>query len=141
MSDETTKTEETVEETPEVPEAEEEQPVEVEEETSEIEPELAELFNVETNGVTDLSDKLSLKPVADLTKAMGINERIFTINELFDGNREEFENIMLALNGLNNFDEAKDVLIRSVAGKYRWHSDTRFKKARNFIKLVQRRYN
>ena len=101
--------------------------------------ELLELFSFDE--VTELSDKLSRKPISDLTKAMGINERIFTINELFGGDKEEFENMLVALNGLESFDQAKDVLMHSVAKKHSWQNDAKFKKARNFIKLVQRRYN
>ncbi|NNF20893.1 MAG: hypothetical protein HKN67_03045 [Saprospiraceae bacterium] len=104
-----------------------------------VPPELVELFKFEK--VTELSDKLSQKPVPDLKKAMGINERIFTINELFGGDKDEFENLLTALNGLENFDQAKDVLMNSVAKKYLWQKEDKQNKARNFIKLVQRRYN
>ena len=72
---------------------------------------------------------------------MSINEKMFTINELFGGNADEMNNILVALNGLSNFDEAKDILVRSVATKYSWGSPSKSKKAKTFIKLVQRRYN
>ncbi len=106
---------------------------------NEIAPELLELF--ETTGVSDLSDKLSQKAIPDLSKAMGINERIFTINELFGGDKKEFDNMLTALNGLDNFDEAKKILMNSVANKHNWQSDINYKKAKKFIKLIQRRYN
>ena len=48
--------------------------------------ELSELF--QTEQINELSDKLSFSPISDLTKAMGLNERIFTVNELFGGNNE-----------------------------------------------------
>ena len=100
--------------------------------------ELGELF--QTEQINELSDKLSFSPISDLTKAMGLNERIFTVNELFGGNNEEFQNMMVALNGLGSYDEAKSVLISSVATKYGWSEPGKMKKARNFIKIVQRRY-
>jgi len=71
---------------------------------------------------------------------MGLNEKIFTVNELFGGNNAEFQNTMVALNGLGSYDEAKSVLMGSVANKYGWGEPGKLKKARNFIKLVQRRY-
>lgn len=101
--------------------------------------ELIELFNFSGGG--ELSDRLSQAPIKDLKKALGINEKIFTINELFDGDKAEFENTLEALNGLDNFDEAKEVLIRDIANKHQWHSEKKIKKAQNFIKLVSRRYN
>jgi len=101
--------------------------------------ELDELF--QTEKISELSDKLSCSPISDLTKAMGLNEKIFTVNELFEGNNGEFQNLMVALNGLNSYDEAKTVLMSSVATKYEWSKPDKLKKARNFIKLIQRRYN
>lgn len=100
--------------------------------------EMMEIFQV--NEVTELSDKLSQSPISDLTKAMGINERIFTVNELFGGNTDEFNNLMKALNGLTNYEEAKAVLMKSVASKYDWDNTARQKKARQLIKLIQRRF-
>ncbi len=104
-----------------------------------VNAELTELF--QTEKISELSDKLSFSPISDLTKAMGLNEKIFTVNELFEGNNAEFQNLMVALNGLNSYDEAKSVLMSSVATKYEWSKPGKMKKARNFIKLIQRRYN
>lgn len=100
--------------------------------------EMNELFDIKDS--PELSDKLANAPIRDLTRAMGINEKIFTVNELFDGNREEMDNILSALNGLSDFEEAKSVLVRSVASKYNWADEHRAKKAKSFIKLVRRRY-
>lgn len=90
--------------------------------------------------VTDLSDKLSLLPVNDLTKALSINERFFTIQELFGGNSDLFQTTLKKLNGLSSFEEASDALIKSVASEFDWASASKQKKAANFIKLVRRRY-
>ncbi|HHH49351.1 MAG TPA: hypothetical protein ENK52_00035 [Saprospiraceae bacterium] len=89
----------------------------------------------------ELSDKLSALPIKDLTKAMGLNEKIFTINELFDGDKTVFEETMLALNGLRNFEEAKTFLSNHIARQYNWMDKSKKKKAKEFIKLIRRRYN
>ena len=49
-----------------------------------VSEELEDLF--EFKQAKDLSERLSQSPIKDLTKAMGINERFLTTNELFDGN-------------------------------------------------------
>jgi len=103
-----------------------------------ISQDMIDLFEFSNN--SELSDKLANAPVKDLTKAMGINEKIFTIKELFGGSQEEMDNMLLALNGLSEFGEAKNILIRSVASKYDWTETAKVKKAKNFIKLVRRRY-
>lgn len=99
---------------------------------------LAELFLEEK--VTDLSDKLALTPIKDLTKSMGINERIFTQQELFDNNQMYFNETLLELNKCQSFEEAKHYLIRHVIYKYDWVAEGKNKKAATFIKLVKRKF-
>lgn len=107
-------------------------------EESEISEELISLFNQESG--SELSDKLSRSPIADLTKAMGINERIFTIKELFGNDSALFTSTMQTLNNCKSFDEARDYLIKNVAQEQSWDSESKAKKASTFIKLISRRY-
>ena len=100
--------------------------------------EIEELFAEDS--ARELSEKLSNLPIKDLRKAMGLNEKIFTMNELFGGNQPVYDATINDLNGLNNFQEAKAYLIKNIAGKYGWTKGSKKKKAQNFIKLVRRRY-
>ena len=104
-----------------------------------IDEELEELFSFTT--ARELSEKLSELPITDIKKAMGLNERIFTVNELFGGDQATFDNIVATLNQLRSYQEAKDYLIRHVAGKYHWASKDKKSKAKTFIKLIRRRFN
>jgi hypothetical protein len=99
---------------------------------------LAELFAEDK--VTELSDKLALSPIKDLTKSMGINERIFTQQELFGNNQAHFVETLEGLNKCQNFDDAKQYLIENVIVKNDWGSDAKLKKATTFIKLVKRKF-
>lgn len=96
-----------------------------------------ELF--EFKEATDLSERLSQSPIKDLNKAMGINERILTINELFDGNGDAMKDALSTINRLSNFNEAKDYLA-NIAEIYDWTSKKKKKKAKVFVKLVRRRF-
>jgi hypothetical protein len=107
--------------------------------TPPVDGELEELFAFTT--AKELSEKLSELPVTDIKKAMGLNERIFTVNELFGGDQAAFDESLNALNRMADFEEAKRYLIEKVAGKYGWASKDKKSKAKNFIKLVKRRYN
>ena len=104
-----------------------------------VSPELEELFSFES--AKELSEKLSEMPISDIRKAMGLNERIFTVNELFGGEKEVFDTTVAELNKMNSFEEAKSYLINGAATKYNWSAKDRKKKAKTFIKLVKRRYN
>ena len=88
----------------------------------------------------ELSERLGAAPITDLSRALGVNEKIFTINELFGGNRELYDRTVSLINGMNSFEEAKDYLIQNVARTYDWASNTNRKKAKVFIKLVRRRF-
>ncbi|KXK40870.1 MAG: hypothetical protein J5I52_09315 [Saprospiraceae bacterium] len=90
--------------------------------------------------IEDLSGKLSLSPVKDLTKSMGINERIFTQQELFGNNAQAFNEILQKLNGFTSFDETKAYLIADVIPVFGWTAEDKVKKAATFIKLVKRKF-
>ncbi len=89
----------------------------------------------------ELSEKLSELPIKDLTKVMGLNEKIFTINELFGGDGKAFDTALKTLNTFNNFDQAKAYLSENFVSQYNWTNKTNKKKAINLIKLIRRRYN
>lgn len=103
-----------------------------------FDPELEELFTVKS--ATELSEKLSQLPIGDIKKAMGLNERIYMQNELFGGDASLFEATVTTLNQLRSFEDAKEYLIRNVAGKYNWVTKDKKERAKEFIKLVKRRY-
>ena len=99
---------------------------------------MAELF--QEAKVTDLSDKLANTPIKDLQKGMGINEKIFTIQELFSGNQEHFNKVINTLNECTDFKDAKSFMMEEVIPKYDWTSESKIKKAVTFIRMVKRRF-
>lgn len=98
---------------------------------------LVEIFNMP--GVTDLSDKLASSPISDVSKSMGINERYFTISELFGGDSQKFVEACDALNNFKSLDQAQPFLV-DIAVKYGWEKGPKMKKAHNFVKHINRRY-
>lgn len=100
---------------------------------------LIEIFAEEK--ITDLSDKLASSPVKDLTKSMGINERIFTQQELFGNNQQVFNETLQKLNNCQNFDDAKQYLVENVIFSYDWTNENKVKKASTFIKFVKRKFS
>lgn len=101
----------------------------------------AELLNLfSTNAISELSDRLSMSPISDLTKSMGINEKIFTIQELFGGDSSLFSKTMQELDKLSSLEQARDYLVTNVALDQDWASEPKIKKAANLVKLISRRY-
>ncbi|GAB1397305.1 hypothetical protein MASR1M65_20840 [Saprospiraceae bacterium] len=81
-----------------------------------------------------------LHKVDDINKAMGLNEKIFTINELFGGDNASFDQAIKTLQSFATFDQAKEYIIQSIAPQYDWLSPQKFKKAKEFIKIVKRKF-
>lgn len=104
-----------------------------------VDSSLVNLFS--DKGVNELSDKLNKLPITDINRAMGINEKVLTINELFNGNQELFSKTILKLNSYVSFEEAKNYLISGVASDLKWGEDSKFKKADKFVQLLRRRYS
>ena len=107
--------------------------------TTVVDPEHADLFQVSSDA-KELSEKLGQSRITDLNNAMGLNERIFTVNELFGADNSLYRNVIRDLNGLKSFEEAKAYLSTNVAEKFNWTHKSKRNKAKIFIKLVRRRY-
>lgn len=104
-----------------------------------VDPEHADLFDVNLDS-KELSERLGQTKIRDLNNAMGLNERIFTVNELFGADNSLYRNTIKDLNNLNSFEEAKAYLSANVAEKFNWTQKSKRNKAKIFIKLVRRRY-
>ena len=88
---------------------------------------------------TELSEKLSEMPIADLTKGMSINDRLLYMNELFGRDMNKLDEVLRALNNFPSLDSAKSYLM-GVATQFNWGDDERSEIAQSFIKLVRRRF-
>ena len=94
----------------------------------------------ESSRTRDLSDKLSRSPIADLGKAFSINDRILVVADLFGGDQHKFQETLDILNTKYSLEEARSFLIRYIVDRYNWLEEDRSERAREFIKLVERRY-
>ncbi len=98
-----------------------------------------ELFQIKES--SELSERLSRLPITDIWSAMGLNERIFTQNELFDGNAESFQTTVKELNDCQTFEEAQELLAYGPIENFDWTAAERRNIAKNFIRLVKRKYS
>lgn len=88
----------------------------------------------------ELSDKLSDLPIADLKKAIALNDRLLLTRELFAGDGQVFESAIASLNSFTHFSEAKNYLIDHCVIRYGWLDKKRVEEAKGFIRLIRRRY-
>ncbi len=90
-----------------------------------------------TEDDNSLAAKLKYRPISDLTKSLGINEKYLFSNELFDGNSSEMASTLSTLNSYKSFDEAQKKL-NDLCQKYNWDKKNSFYK--EFELLVKRRF-
>jgi len=121
--------------------------------TSKKEPEVTTTESTATDGfnedyddlflfkeATDLSQKLSATPLKDLNKALGLNEKFLYINELFGGDVAKFQAAIKVLNDEKGFDSARSYIESELIETYSWTKKIKKPIAKDFIKLVRRRY-
>ena len=94
----------------------------------------------ESDNSNELSNRLSKLPLTDLNAAFGLNEKIFNINELFNGKNTSYQETINKLNQFSSMEEAREYLTNEIVNQYEWLDDHKIKKASNFIKVIQRRY-
>ncbi len=100
-------------------------------------PTLAEKLNANSSSRT-LSDKLKLKPVANLKTAIGINMRFQFTSTLFEGDAEAYNIAIDKLNSFNSYLEADDYIQNQLKQRYDW--EMRSPAVKELLNLVERRY-
>lgn len=81
--------------------------------------------------------KLIKNPISDLKAAIGINERLLFINQLFKGSTEEYNSSLTRLNSFGNLAEA-ETFIESLKQKFHWKDDS--PAFLSLLSLIERRY-
>ncbi|MEY3397770.1 MAG: hypothetical protein RL220_364, partial [Bacteroidota bacterium] len=83
-----------------------------------------------------LAEKLEHSPIADLKKAISLNQRFQFSRELFKGNNQEYEVAIEKLNSSNREDALKH--LDTLKSKYNWSPDSAI--VTDFTDLVERRH-
>lgn len=81
----------------------------------------------------DLSTKMQSKPISDLTKAIGVNDKFLFIKELFNGDTELYNN---SIKKLNQFTDISEAMI-FIHENFSWKGDS--ETANRFIELIRRK--
>lgn len=106
--------------------------------TPSVSPEIERLFDPSI--LNQSAYRFSQTRIKDITKAMGINEKLLMINLLFNKDQQDFNYVASKLNYFDSFEEASKYLKLEVASKYEWGHVDKKEKAIEFIKLIKRKY-
>lgn len=87
----------------------------------------------EENQAETIADKIGSHKITGLKQAIGINEKFFFINELFQGNMKEYNETINALDQVEGMQPAKDFL-ENICRKNNWNTEgNAVKKLNEFI--------
>jgi hypothetical protein len=89
---------------------------------------------------TDLAAKLSESPIANLNKALGVNEKLYYLRELFGGDTSKFNDALEFFNEAGIFEKARAYMEANLIETHNWISKEKKNIAKEFVKLVRRRY-
>lgn len=82
-----------------------------------------------------LADKFLSK---DLSKSIGISEKFLFVNELFEGNTEEYTKQIGKINAAENLEKAREIL-STLSSKNNWNKEE--KACQTLNDLVERKFN
>jgi hypothetical protein len=85
-----------------------------------------------------LAQKLVQKPISDLRKAIGINQRFQFVSVLFESDTAAFEQAIVRLNEASSYIEADEYIQNTLKNKYDWQMKNPVVK--ELINLVERRF-
>ena len=86
------------------------------------------------NSGKDIASQLKNKPVTDIHKAISINDRIWFMKELFDGNSDLYKQTVDKINACNHIEEALEIVMKN----FEWDSENNV--VQKFMAIVSRRF-
>ena len=88
---------------------------------------------------SNLAEELKSSPIKDLKSAIGVNQRVTFIFELFENDSANFDSALNKINAFGDFNEAEQYIATELWSKYRW--DEKEPLATEFKELVKRRFS
>lgn len=84
-----------------------------------------------------VADKIRLEKITDIKSAIGINDKFYFINRLFDGDVKFYNETVDKFNNFDSINDAK-ILLQLLINKYNWDfNDEAYKK---FEEIVEKRF-
>lgn len=97
-----------------------------------------ERFGTE-NTENSLGDKLRKAPINDLKSAIGLNQKFWFINNLFNEDGGTYNTYIDKINSQDNFDAAMKIINDEIKDQFNW-KDIEDKSVNKFLDYVERRF-
>jgi hypothetical protein len=97
-----------------------------------------ELFHFEMG--IEISDKLANLPLKTLKGAVGINDKLMIVNTLFQGDMAKYNDLIDRVDKMGDFSQVRQYLQEEIIPRFLWTEEEKVDRARDFIKLINRRF-
>lgn len=78
------------------------------------------------------------KSLSNLKNNININQRYMFVNDLFDGDEQDYENAMDEVENCDSFDSSVELLVQGYARKYDWDMNT--DEVKELLKVIFKRF-
>lgn len=78
------------------------------------------------------------KSLSNLKNNININQRYMFVNDLFEGNEEDYETAMDEVENCDSFDSSVELLVQTYAKKYQW--DMNADEVKELLKVIFKRF-
>jgi hypothetical protein len=85
-----------------------------------------------------IADKLHKKKLVSIKSAIGINEKFFFLNELFDGDLQVYNDNIEMLDAIDSLEESKK-RFDEIGEKYNW--DTEAEACQQLLQMIENKFN
>jgi hypothetical protein len=99
-------------------------------------PTLNEKFGSDSS--TTLAEKLQRGKIQSIKSSLPINQKFIYINNLFNGNIQEFAEAADKIDECTSLNEVKDLIRNNFIPKYKWNQEDEVYK--EFVEVVERKY-
>ena len=95
-------------------------------------------FGSQSKPKPTIADQHANHPISDLVKSINVNQRYMFLNDLFDGNINDYENALNDVEHSQSFDDSVEILVQNYSKKYRW--DMNSEEVKELLKVIFKRF-
>ena len=92
----------------------------------------------ETEKITTLAEKHETSPISELHSSINVNERYMFLNDLFEGDENEYNSAIASIEACESFDESVEYLMQNYSRKFQWNMGS--DEVKELLKVIFKRF-
>jgi hypothetical protein len=92
----------------------------------------------ETEKITTIAEKHETSPISELHSSINVNERYMFLNDLFEGDENEYNSAIASIEECESFDESVEYLMQNYSRKFQWNMGS--DEVKELLKVIFKRF-